>query len=123
MTLPAWLQALQTVGVAALEMSPLGAIAEPVAAILMALEGLSGATGAQKLSQAVAIIGDGSQIAKTLGVNINPVTVQSAVAGAISVAVLVSNIVSQAKTPAAAVAAQSTAVDPTPVSPTSPVTT
>ena len=111
LTLPTWLQALQTVGLAFLQLDPATAgIASFITEMMMAVENLPGASGAQKLGLVVPIAVNGANIAKALGANVDPAAIQAGAASAISTAVLIANIVSGVKTPAAAVAAQSTSV-------------
>lgn len=102
MSLPKWLQILQTVGLAALQASPLAPIAMPVAIAISEAEAISGATGQQKLAHVLAIATAAASTAQAEGVNIDPTLIASTAAKAISTAVDVTNIVHQAHTSAAA---------------------
>ena len=108
-TLPTWLAALQTVGLAFLSIyAPSAPLAGLIAGAISAAESIPGATGPQKLGAALSIVTNGAAIAKAAGLNIDPVAIQAVATDAIATTVLIANIVSQAKTPAAAVASMST---------------
>jgi hypothetical protein len=96
MALPKWLAILQTVGLAALQASPLAPIAVPVAAAIAEAEAIKGATGAQKLDHSLAIAVKAAETAKDLGVHIEPSDVQTLGASAISTAVQATNLVHKA---------------------------
>lgn len=96
MALPKWLMILQTVGLAALQASPLGPIAAPVAVAIGEAEAIQGASSAQKLQHVLNIATNAAAVAQSQGVNIDPSIVQAAGASAISTAVQVTNIVHQA---------------------------
>jgi hypothetical protein len=96
MSVPKWLSILQTVGLAALQASPLAPIADSVTVAIAAAEAIKGATGAQKLAQVLVIAKQAAATAQELGANIDPALVELAGAKAISTAVDVTNIVHQA---------------------------
>lgn len=93
MALPKWLSILQTVGLAALQASPLAPIAVPVAAAIAEAEAIKGSSGKDKLAHALTIATKAAETAKDLGVDIDPATVQAVGAEAISTAVDVTNLV------------------------------
>lgn len=93
MSIPKWLQILQTVGLAALQASPLAPIAMPVSIAISEAESIQGATGQQKLAHVLAIATAAASTAQAEGVNIDPNLVAQAGAKAISTAVDVTNIV------------------------------
>lgn len=99
MSLPKWLSILQTVGLAALQASPLAPIAVPVAAAIAAAESLKGASGTDKLARVLVIATEAATAAHTLGVNIDPALVHAAGAEAISTAVAVTNLVQRSQQP------------------------
>lgn len=101
MSIPSWLSILQTVGLAALQASPLAPIAMPVSIAIGEAEAIPGATGAQKLAHVLAIATAAASTAQAEGVNIDPNLVAATGAKAISTAVDVTKIVHQAHQPAA----------------------
>ena len=96
MSLPKWLQILQTVGLAALSASPLAPISGIVASAIGEAEAIPGATGQQKLAHVLNIATNAAQMAQASGVKIDPAIVQSAGASAIATAIQVTNIVHMA---------------------------
>ena len=110
MALPSWLTTLFTIGITALEFSPLAPIASIVAGAIATAESIPGMTGQQKLGAALQLVTDGAQIAQARGVKIDPTVVATAGADAIAAGVLITNIVSGTKTVPAAIATLSTTV-------------
>ncbi len=96
MAIRRWLHILQSVGLQVLSVSPLAAIAAPVAVAIAEAEAIGG-TGDQKLQHALAAAQAAAVAAQKLGVNIDPDVVAHTAAQAISTAVLVTNIVHDAK--------------------------
>jgi hypothetical protein len=105
MSVPRWLQILQTVGLAALAASPLAPIALPVSAAIAEAEAIKGASGADKLAHVLNIAKNAAATAQGVGVHIDPALVEAAGANAIATAVQVTNIVHAAQTQPAAPAA------------------
>src|SRR5690348_10195956 len=97
MATPKWLTILETVGLTALQASPLAPIAPAVQAAIAEAEGIKGASGPEKLNHAVNIAVNAATVARQSGVDINPIAVQDAARSVISDTVKVVNIVSQAK--------------------------
>lgn len=93
MSIPRWLAILQTVGLAALQASPLAPIAAPVAVAIGEAEAIRGASGADKLAHVLVIAKQAAATAQELGVTIDPQLVEQAGAKAISTAVDVTNLV------------------------------
>lgn len=97
MKVPRWLQLVQTMGLAALQASPLAPIAAPVAVAIAEAEAIGG-SGKDKLTHVMNVATAAAETAQKLGVNISPDVVKSAGEAAISTAVQVTNIVHQAQT-------------------------
>lgn len=93
MALPKWLSMLQTVGLAALQASPLAPIAPAVIVAIAEAEAIKSASGKDKLSHVLTVATAAATAAQKLGVPIDPAAVQSAGAAAISTAVQVTNMV------------------------------
>lgn len=96
MKVPKWLSLVQTMGLAALQASPLAPIAAPVAVAIAEAEAIGG-SGPDKLAHVMKAATAAAATAQKLGVNISPELVQAAGATAISTAVQVTNIVHQAQ--------------------------
>lgn len=99
MKVPKWLALIQTVGLAALQASPLAAIAAPIAVAIAEAEAIGG-SGPQKLDHVMNAAVAAASTAQALGANVSPELVRSAGASAISTAVQVTNLVHQAQTKA-----------------------
>lgn len=97
MKVPHWLQLVQTMGLAALQASPLAPIAAPVAVAIAEAEAIGG-SGKDKLAHVMNVAVAAAETAQDLGVNIDPATVRSAGEKAISTAVEVVNVVHKAQT-------------------------
>lgn len=98
MSLPHWLSVLQTVGLAALQASPLAPIAPAVAVVIAEAEQIRGATGKDKLAHVLNSATAAAVAAQQAGANISPETVQAVGEQVVSLAVSVTNLVSNAKT-------------------------
>lgn len=101
MSLPKWLRILQTVGLAALAVSPLAPIATQVGAAIAEAEAifLEEGSGPQKLEHVLTAAEKAAETAQALGVTIGPQEVRAVGAEAISTAVDVTNLVAKAKKP------------------------
>lgn len=93
-----WLSIFETIGLAALEASPLAKIAPEVKAAIIAAEHVQGATGAEKLHQAVTVAVHAAAAARTAGVEINPIAVQASAKSIISDVVKLTNIAAGIRT-------------------------
>lgn len=99
MATPAWLNVLLTVGLAALQASPIGVIAGPVAAGIAIAKDMHDKTGAEKLQHVIGIAVQAATVAQAAGVKIDPAMVAQVAGKAISTAVDVTNIVHDAHAP------------------------
>lgn len=91
-----WLNVLKTVGLAALEASPLKPIAQKVTDAIAEAEQIKGASGTAKLAHVMNIAVDLAASAQKLGAHVDPALVRSVGEKAISTAVDVVNIVHDA---------------------------
>lgn len=91
-----WISILQTVGLKALEASPLKPIAQKVADAMAEAQQIKGASGKEKLAHVMNIAVDVAASAQKLGAHVDPSLVRSAGEKAISTAIDVVNIVHDA---------------------------
>lgn len=101
MSLKSWLKTLAKVAPKVLLLTPLAPIAPAVQAAIAEAEAIKGASGQEKLAHVVKIAVNAAEVAQASGVNIDPNAVEVAAEKAVSTAVDITNIATQAKQPAA----------------------